>query len=266
MKKICYSVNRDQFWENYWEKVGHDVDRLSDATVYPLFPIDRYVTKESKMLEAGCGLGRVLKHYFYQGYDIQGIEYNAFCCRRLKEEDPNLPVLQASIADLPYATETFDIVMAFGVIGHLENEMENAFREAYRVLKPNGLLAASLCPNNLVRNVFDLVNRMRHGKENKYFYTWLFRRGEIRKMLRKHGFELLSMYPVTTKAHLFMLPFFRKKQNRDFTYTAVRDAEHGYSLNVLGNVVYSLMNRVFHWSFAYTLSFVARKTVNRRGA
>ncbi|MFP4497072.1 MAG: methyltransferase domain-containing protein [Vulcanimicrobiota bacterium] len=47
--------------------------------------------------------------------------------------------------NLSYENETFDIAMAFGVIGHLENGMDKALSEVNRILKPKGLLAGSFC-------------------------------------------------------------------------------------------------------------------------
>lgn len=102
---------------------------------YPLHLIDKYLNENSNILEVGCGLGRVLKHYHYKNYHITGIEYDKYCIQKLKNEDKILKVYQADVRKLEFNNHQFNNIMAFGVLGHIENEMEKAFSEVNRVCK-----------------------------------------------------------------------------------------------------------------------------------
>lgn len=258
MKKLCHPLNRDEFWENYWKEVGRDEDHIVDTHRYPLFPVDGHLSKEMRILEAGCGLGRVLKHYHYQGFSIVGIEYDRYCVETLQKEDPALPVLHASITDLPFPDRHFDVAMAFGVVGHLEKDWEKALAELRRVLRPGGLLAASLCIHNLGREMFDLLNRLKNGGAGTHFYTWLFEKNELPAILLDRGFTLLEHHPVTSREHLYNIPFLRKKGTRA-SHREARKSEDAYALNLAGRGAYALMDGLMPWQFCFTSSLLARR-------
>lgn len=63
-----------------------------------------------------------------------------------KARKRGLEVMEASAEKLPYADMQFDFVL-FVTVCHLEN-LEHAFREAKRVLKPGGLLIAGFLPED----------------------------------------------------------------------------------------------------------------------
>jgi SAM-dependent methyltransferase len=73
------------------------------------------------------------------GIDIP--EDNLQVARRLS---PRARFVSASVLDLPFANETFDVVCMFEVLEHLPVGTElKALQELHRVLRPNGTLALS---------------------------------------------------------------------------------------------------------------------------
>lgn len=62
-----------------------------------------------------------------------------------------------SLASLPFADGTFDVVAAFDVIEHIEDEKQ-ALEEILRVLKPGGLLLASVPAYEWAWTSFDAIN------------------------------------------------------------------------------------------------------------
>lgn len=253
MKKIYSDVDRDKFWANYWREIQRDPDELKDSNAYPLFPASKYVSRKTRILEAGCGMGRVLKHFHYLGYDIVGIEYDRYCVDTLKKEDSDLSVYHASVTDLPFNDHEFDVVMAFGLIGHLEHDWDKALKEIGRVLRPGGVLAGSLCVDNIGRKIFAMT------KQSSSFYTWLFDRHEIAAILDEHGYTLLEQHFVTTREHIYKIPLFRKSTKKMFTKRDARVSDKVYELNFLGRFVYAIMKNLFAKQFAFTSSFVARR-------
>lgn len=98
----------------------------------------------SRILDAGCGTGgnlawidgdtsRLGKPRTGFGVDLSE-EAMGFCQARNLER-----VAQASVCDLPFASESFDGVLSFDVIYHLGVTSDlAALREAARVLRPGG--------------------------------------------------------------------------------------------------------------------------------
>jgi SAM-dependent methyltransferase len=98
------------------------------------------------LLDWGCGCGRVLRNWSQlTGTRIAGCDIN----RKMVEWcDRNLPFAEVAVNDLspplPYADSSFDLVYAFSVMTHLNEDLQHAWsRECFRVLKPRGYLLFS---------------------------------------------------------------------------------------------------------------------------
>jgi SAM-dependent methyltransferase len=106
--------------------------------------IERLVRPGARLLDAGCGSGRLFTYDLRAraGF-IVGVDLTSDVGR-----NPNIDApLRASLAALPFASETFDLVICKHVLEHLD-EPESAFRELARVLRPQGRLLI-LTPNRL---------------------------------------------------------------------------------------------------------------------
>ncbi|PYJ71665.1 MAG: hypothetical protein DME76_01075 [Verrucomicrobia bacterium] len=65
--------------------------------------------KNEKVLEAGCGLGRVVKYLHDRGFkQMSGIEVNNATVDFLNTFHPELDIRQGNILRLPYPNNTFD--------------------------------------------------------------------------------------------------------------------------------------------------------------
>ena len=74
---------------------------------------------------------------------VQGIDYSAVSVEKARKVNASAiaagrcAVQQASVAELPFEAEQFDVVTAFETI-YFWPELAQNFREVYRVLKPGG--------------------------------------------------------------------------------------------------------------------------------
>ena len=93
--------------------------------------------KGMKMLEPGCGRGEFLNNFKKLGLDVVGLD--------ISEESLNygndfeVKICNVEKEKLPFDDDTFDVIYSKSFIEHLYYP-EKYLEEAYRVLKPEGIL------------------------------------------------------------------------------------------------------------------------------
>jgi len=109
--------------------------------------MERYITPNDILLEAGCGNGQIVQSYIKNGASkIIGLDFSfsmlKVACQRAKlnhYEEKFIPI-QGDIYTLPFKSGQIDFVFIYGVLEHLEKPII-ALKEIFRVLKPKGFLA-----------------------------------------------------------------------------------------------------------------------------
>lgn len=97
--------------------------------------------KGKQVLEAGCGAGRFSELLLEAGAHLYAVDLSTAVEANYKNcsSFPNYSVCQASILELPFAPEQFDIVICIGVIQHTPNP-EQTMDALCRQVRPGGLL------------------------------------------------------------------------------------------------------------------------------
>jgi len=87
---------------------------------------------------------------------VTSVEYEKDCCKFLREE-LKMDVINGSILELPFDDDTFDIVCAFDVIEHIDDDALGV-SEMKRVCKNEGILYISVPAFQFLWSKHDVVN------------------------------------------------------------------------------------------------------------
>jgi ubiquinone biosynthesis O-methyltransferase len=124
-----------------------DIDLLNEHMARYTFAAR--LARGKRVLDAGCGAGYGSAALAENAESVNGVDValEAVAYARAHYQAHNLAFQEASVTALPFADASFDLVVAFEVIEHLE-DWRGFLREAARVLSPAGQLIVST-PNKL---------------------------------------------------------------------------------------------------------------------
>lgn len=118
------------------------------------------IDKSRSILNAGCGYGILDLTLVDRGYRITAVDLDQ---SRIEEIDKqkeqlgfagaNLATAVASVTELPYQDNYFDVVLSSEVVEHVDDDQQ-AVRELVRVTKPGGTLIVTT-PSNSKSNATD---------------------------------------------------------------------------------------------------------------
>lgn len=92
-----------------------------------------------RILDAGCGAGRLLPLLASRGAQVDGIDISCDMVRRAREDHPAHPVVVAELTALPHDAGALDAVVSWYSTIHIpDDELACALVEIRRVLQPGG--------------------------------------------------------------------------------------------------------------------------------
>ena len=199
-----------QYGDGIKEENRHKRSRASSLEFYYTKKhLEPYITKETKILEIGCGTGYYGMYYAdkckeYYGIDIVPSHIEIF---KKKIEESCYGNLTCSVGDATDIKEvednSYDVVLCLGPLYHLSpDEKETVIKECYRVCKPNGIAAFSyinkigLYAGACISTEFtDYPNKLGNKTlEDGYDYEkpglyWYTTPEDMESMTQEHGFE-----------------------------------------------------------------------------
>ncbi len=133
-----------------------------------LFPYE-YVSKlvNGNLLEIGCGTGRGVAVLADKVSYFTGVDKNEELMNKLTSEYPSFKFIDMFLPPLKgIPSDTFDFVITFQVIEHIEND-DYFLKEAARVLKPGGKLFLTTVNKkfSLTRNPWHVREYLAHELE-----------------------------------------------------------------------------------------------------
>jgi len=278
MRKLFYFDNNPKctLWDGMWSTrtIKQELEACQIETA-PRILFLKYLPKKGKILDAGCGFGKWVLFLTKRGYEIIGVDNNKLAIEKLKKFDSTIRVELGDVLHLNYPDNFFDAYISMGVIEHFEDGPKSVLKEAYRILKPNGLIFVSTPTVNIIRKLFiqpflNLINsfhqlykilflsskkgnsieiivkesKEKEKRKQKYYHfiEYRFSSKELQSFIEKSNFKVLTTVPHDfhdSKDHAIGLGV-------DFPFLKTRNSVN-FELNFLGKVISRILDWISPW-------------------
>jgi SAM-dependent methyltransferase len=116
----------------------------------PAHVVEHYLRKRTRFvvdhcprgrgLDVGCGTGVLATRLAEAGYEMSGIDPSEGMLEVLRERTALVEAVQASGTSLPFADDSFDLVLTVAVMHHIAepDDVRQTLAEMVRVAKPGG--------------------------------------------------------------------------------------------------------------------------------
>ncbi|HEX2173212.1 MAG TPA: class I SAM-dependent methyltransferase [Dehalococcoidia bacterium] len=191
-----------------------------------------------RILEAGCGAGRFIRTIKRLRPDLvaYGADVSEAAIRRARTYDDGVTYDVGSLSHLPYPDASFDMVVLFDVLEHVENPC-TALNELARVLAPGGLFHGLIPCEGQVGTLHWLLWKLDFGgdlKQRHGQHVQRFRLRDVDDELPKHGIAIrdrsYSMHPAgqlkDILSYVAQEEWFRRQAARPVTGPIVARLHH----------------------------------------
>lgn len=261
MKKIYTIRNLGAQQIHMWDdsSVEEEVKTCPARNIFDYFI--EHLPKNDPILEAGCGLGAWVVFLQKKGFNVEGIDHDNKVIERVKKFDSKLRVKQGDICNIDSPDNHLGAYISLGVVEHFEEGPVKPLAEAWRVLKPGGIVILTVPFNNIFRKmianqlrfIYMLIQRIKGKKA--YFAEYRFSEKELCTMLTKAGFKILK-----TDVDDF------KEKNRSLgiwsEFPFLQSKKELYALNTAGKIFAGFMNSISRKTIASGILAVAVKPLS----
>ena len=144
------------------------------------------LTRSVEALEIGSGTGVLLNTLQKRGLKVRSVELRQELIDESQRWFGDLGIQKVESTTLPFANDSFDVVMSFDVFEHIPDS-DAHLREVHRVLRAGGAYLIHT-PNKWMNVVFETI-RWRSFTRFREDHCSLHTLGELAARLSRHGFE-----------------------------------------------------------------------------
>ena len=137
----------------------------------------KLTSKKGRILEVGCGTGRILIELTKENYIVDGVDASTGMLSKLQQKFKNIKSLSnfyvSESAKLPFKDSNYNFVYSIRLLNQTESieYALNTIKEMVRVVEPGGYVLAEFVNNNrprIGRNATKTV-RLSHNLINNFF-------------------------------------------------------------------------------------------------
>ncbi len=167
---IFFKNNQEQ--QSYFDaKLKRDYPKFKTGGFFYRYYINKFLTTDSIVLDAGCGDGGIIRDFKNKPKIIIGVDVNE---KLLAQNNIVDQKIISNLENIPLDNNTVDIIVSEFVLEHLAHP-EAVFEELARVLKPDGVFIF-ITPN--VLNPIMALSRILPHTVHKFFRTTILKKEE----------------------------------------------------------------------------------------
>ena len=250
MTEEMYQSTR-QAWQDIWNQASVEVELAELKYIRSQELLNGYIPylpTDGPILEAGCGLCATLIYLRQQGFNIIGLDYALNALDKGRAYQPDLRLQGGDVHALPYAPDSLAGYLSFGVLEHFEHGLQPGLKEAFRVLRPGGILVLTIPYPNVVWRLVQFKRRLtgQGPLTDDEFYESTYTQHDLIDASTAVGFEVVKVQPLSHAYTLWGLggPF---------------QAEGYYKTTPLADGLGRVLKRVAPWPFNFSTLLIGRK-------
>jgi cyclopropane fatty-acyl-phospholipid synthase-like methyltransferase len=215
MKREKKLMGSEALSQNYWEQVSHSELRqfaTDEKTAGDVQALERILSPMDRILDLGCGWGRVTCALARRGYNVVGVDLSdnllAYARQAAAGLGLNIQFKTGSMLKIPYPDETFNkIICLWGAFNHLLTRSEQVLSldEMYRVLRPGGRSLIEMGNGESKRYRRILANEG-YGPDNRIWNSQL-KEGDPPNVLYIHDRKTLAGIAADSRFQRFQVKF-----------------------------------------------------------
>ena len=118
---------------------------------------------DARVLDAGCGAGRISRYLADRGCDVQGIDLSPGMIAMARRDHPDLPFEVGELTDLPFPDASFaGVLLWYSTIHTAPDALPQIYREVARVLRPGGHVLVGSQSGDGIRDVSAAYRKYGH--------------------------------------------------------------------------------------------------------
>ena len=133
-------MNKSADQEKYWDNVAEEKEF---TTFFQMELFEKYVPKEARILDVGCGYGRTLNELSLAGFtNLSGVDISEKMVARGLALYPDIVLRKNQSGGIPFEDNAFDAVIILAVLTCIIDnaEQEKFINEIKRVLRTGGVV------------------------------------------------------------------------------------------------------------------------------
>jgi len=200
-------MHSEKLSQEYWEQVPHsELPNYGtvEKTAGDLEALRRILAPTDRILDLGCGWGRITFALAANGYDVTGIYLSenliSYARGHAAEIGSESQFDVGSMMSIPHPDESFDkVICLWGAFNHLLTlpDQITAFNEMYRVLKADGLTFIEM-GNGERKKYRQIIESTGSGHDNRVWNSQ-FKEGALPNVIYIHDRHSLSR--IAEKSH-----------------------------------------------------------------
>lgn len=143
-----------------------------------------------RVLDAGCGTGRMLPYLAARGCQVQGVDLSSEMLRCARRDHGEFPTRVGTLLDLDEPDSTFDGVFSwYSTVHSPDEELRRIVAEFHRVLRPGGHVVLGFQSGS---EVIAVGERYRERGLDVTLQRWQRRAGDMAEVLAECGFTVVA--------------------------------------------------------------------------